>query len=117
MVVCVILGGGLLKGAAVATHATGAFDVKLTPQTTDNDTEGTALGRMSIDKTYHGELEATGKGEMLTAGSSVMDSGLHDRRRELTQFRFGFRLRRDAASAGPRSPTLRNAPRPFPPRR
>jgi hypothetical protein len=77
MVVCVILGGGVLKGATVATHVTGAFDVKLTPQATDNDTGGPALGRMSIDKTYHGELEATGKGEMLTAGSSVKDSGVY----------------------------------------
>ena len=78
MVVCVILGGGVLKGAAVATHVTGAFDVKLTPQpTTDNNTEGPALGRISIDKTYHGELDATGNGEMLTAGSSVKDSGVY----------------------------------------
>jgi hypothetical protein len=77
MVVCVILGGGVLRGATVATHVTGAFDVKLTPQATDNDTGGPALGRMSIDKTYHGELEATGKGEMLTAGSGVKDSGVY----------------------------------------
>ena len=77
MAVCVILGGGVLKGAAVATHVTGAFDVKLTPQATDNSAEGPALGRMSIDKTYHGDLEATGKGEMLTAGSSVKDSGVY----------------------------------------
>ena len=77
MAVCVTLGGGVLKGAAVATHVTGAFDVKLTPQATDNNAEGPALGRMSIDKTYHGELEATGKGEMLTAGSSVKDSGVY----------------------------------------
>jgi hypothetical protein len=75
--ICVILGVGVLKGAAVATHVTGAFDVKLTPQATDDNAEGPALGRMSIDKTYHGDLEATGKGEMLTAGSSVKDSGVY----------------------------------------
>jgi hypothetical protein len=72
-----VLGVGVLKGAAVATQVTGAFDVKLTPQATDNKAEGAALGRMSIDKTYHGDLDATGKGEMLTAGSSVKDSGVY----------------------------------------
>jgi hypothetical protein len=29
---------------------------------------------MSIDKQYHGDLEATGKGEMLTAGTDVKGS-------------------------------------------
>jgi len=32
------------------------------------------LGRMSIDKTVHGDLEGTSKGEMLTAGTSVKGS-------------------------------------------
>ena len=75
--ICLVLGVGVLKGAAVATHVTGAFDVKLTPQASDDKAEGSALGRMSIDKTYHGNLDATGKGEMLTAGSSVKDSGVY----------------------------------------
>ena len=75
--ICLILSVGVLKGATVATHVTGAFDVKLTPQASDDKAEGAALGRMSIDKTYHGDLDATGKGEMLTAGSSVKDSGVY----------------------------------------
>ena len=32
---------------------------------------------MSIEKQYHGELEATGVGEMLTVGGSVKDSGAY----------------------------------------
>jgi len=32
---------------------------------------------MSIEKQYHGELEATAKGEMLTAQSEVKDSGVY----------------------------------------
>jgi hypothetical protein len=32
---------------------------------------------MSIDKQYHGDLEAAGKGQMLTAGSSVRGSGAY----------------------------------------
>ena len=45
----------------------GAFDVKLTPQPAD-DREATAfLVRMAIDKSFHGELEATSVGQMLAA--------------------------------------------------
>jgi hypothetical protein len=45
-----MLGVGILKGATVTTHITGTFDVKLSPQATDDKAEGAALGRMSIDK-------------------------------------------------------------------
>ncbi len=53
----------------------GAFDVKLNPldgYTTGID--GVALGRMSIDKTYYGDLSATGQGEMLSAMTAVKGS-------------------------------------------
>lgn len=69
-----ILAVGVQNGAAVATHATGTFDVKLNPQATDDKAEGSALGRMSIDKAFHGDLDGASKGEMLTAGTSVKDS-------------------------------------------
>jgi hypothetical protein len=56
------------------THrASGTFDVKVTPQASDDKSEG-APGRMSIDKQFHGDLEATSKGEMLTAGTAVKGS-------------------------------------------
>lgn len=50
------------------THASGTFEVKLTPQADDKGDP--ALGRMLIDKQFHGELEGTSKGQMLTAGSA-----------------------------------------------
>jgi len=56
------------------SQATGPFEVKLTPQPGGEQTEGATLARMSIDKQFHGELEATSKGEMLSAGSSVKGS-------------------------------------------
>jgi hypothetical protein len=56
------------------TRASGTFEVKLVPQATDEGGEGATLGRMSIDKQFHGDLEATSKGEMLTAGTSVRGS-------------------------------------------
>jgi Protein of unknown function (DUF3224) len=43
----------------------------LNPQVTDGDAR---LGRLSIDKQFQGELEATSKGEMLTAGTPVKGS-------------------------------------------
>jgi hypothetical protein len=56
-------------------RATGSFDVKLTPQTSDNEVSETAgLGRMTIDKQFHGGLEATSKGEMLSAMGVVTGS-------------------------------------------
>ena len=62
------------KGGSMPTHASGTFEVKLTPQTPDDKTADAALGRMSIDKQFHGDLEGTSKGEMLTAGTSVKGS-------------------------------------------
>ncbi|MBI1739588.1 MAG: DUF3224 domain-containing protein [Candidatus Koribacter versatilis] len=57
----------------MTTRASGTFEVKLVPQATDDSTDAT-LGRISIDKQFHGDLEATSKGEMLTAGTSVKGS-------------------------------------------
>jgi len=62
------------KGATLSTHASGAFDVKVVPAAAEDKTEGSTLGRMSIDKQFHGDLEATSKGEMLYAGTSVKGS-------------------------------------------
>ena len=57
-------------------HAKGTFDVKVTPVAEDK-ADGSTLGRYSLDKQYHGDLEATAKGEMLTAGSDVKGSGAY----------------------------------------
>jgi Protein of unknown function (DUF3224) len=56
------------------TRASGSFEVKLTPQPSGDKPEGSLLGRMSIDKQFHGDLEATSKGEMLSAGTAVKGS-------------------------------------------
>ena len=54
-------------------HAKGTFDVKVAPVAEDK-ADGSTLGRYSLDKQYHGDLEATSKGEMLTAGTDVKGS-------------------------------------------
>jgi hypothetical protein len=56
-------------------RATGTFDVKLAPL--DHSAGDALLGRMSIDKEFHGDLRGTSKGEMLTAGTSVKGSGVY----------------------------------------
>jgi len=55
-------------------HATGPFEVKMTPLSPDDKADSTTLGRMSNEKQFHGDLEATSKGEMLTATTSVEGS-------------------------------------------
>jgi len=61
------------KGAAVTAHATGTFEVKMEPQSEDKG-EGATLGRTSLSKQFHGSLEGTSKGEMLSAMSAVKGS-------------------------------------------
>jgi hypothetical protein len=62
----------LLRKAPVMTrHAEGPFDVKVTPLPPDDATTGTAIGRYSLDKHFHGDLEAASKGEMLAAGDQA----------------------------------------------
>ncbi|MBV9790204.1 MAG: DUF3224 domain-containing protein [Chloroflexi bacterium] len=51
-------------------QASGSFEVNITPQT-GNTVEGVSLGRLALDKQFHGDLEATSKGEMLSAGTEV----------------------------------------------
>ena len=50
-------------------RATGTFDVKVVPVAAAG-----LLGRMSIDKQFHGDLAGSSSGEMLTAGTDVKGS-------------------------------------------
>jgi hypothetical protein len=55
------------------TRAAGSFDVKVTPLTPDAGADA-ALGRFALDKQFHGDLEGSSRGEMLTAGTDVEGS-------------------------------------------
>lgn len=59
--------------AAMIMHAKGSFEVKMTPPE-PLDKSGGAISRMSIDKQFHGDLEATSMGEMLSAGDPAKGS-------------------------------------------
>ena len=65
---------GAGRKEAAVTRASGTFEVKLSPQATDEGAEGSALGRMSIDKQFLGDLVGTSKGEMLSATTGVKGS-------------------------------------------
>lgn len=56
---------------------TGEFSVKMQPEATSTVAADTGVGRMSLDKQYHGALQATGKGEMLAYMDSALGSGVY----------------------------------------
>lgn len=82
----VILLGGCAGSSATRTEdvkkevvmmsekATGPFEVKLEPVGTPEKGPGSTLGRMTIDKQFHGDLEAASKGEMLSAMTDTKGS-------------------------------------------
>jgi len=43
-------------------HASGTFEVKMNPQPPKDGVGDPSVGRMSLDKQFHGDLEATSKG-------------------------------------------------------
>ena len=47
--------------------ATGPFTVKLSPQPADEREAAAFLGRLALDKQFHGDLEAASVGQMLAA--------------------------------------------------
>ena len=63
-----------VKEAVVTARATGRFDVNVAPLTADSaDTGG--FGRMSLEKTFSGDLTGTSRGQMVAAGTEVEGSG------------------------------------------
>ncbi len=64
------------KGApltTITTHASGTFEVKITPQADDQAADAT-FSRLTADKQYHGDLDGTGKGQMLAFGTGAKGS-------------------------------------------
>jgi Protein of unknown function (DUF3224) len=58
----------------MTTRASGTFDVNLSPQAPDDKSDNSAVGRLLIDKQFHGDLEAISKGQMLAAMTAVEGS-------------------------------------------
>lgn len=55
------------------TKGSGTFEVKATPQAPD-EADNSGVGRLLLDKEFHGDLEATSKGQMLAVGTAVEGS-------------------------------------------
>lgn len=55
----------------MTTHARGTFDVKITPQSPQEGVGDPSIGRLAIEKQFHGELQGTSKGQMLAVGTAV----------------------------------------------
>jgi len=80
-----LIGGGVAAAqepaadeeTAMTQHARGTFDVKVAPIPEEGSYGEAGLGRMSIDKTFHGDLEGTSVGQMLTAMAPTEGSGAY----------------------------------------
>ena len=55
-------------------HATGPFDVTMQPQPGPEPADGMRLGRTLLDKRYHGDLQASATGQMLSAVTATPGS-------------------------------------------
>jgi hypothetical protein len=55
-------------------HASGTFEVKMIPQPAEDGVGDANIGRMALDKQYHGDLAAIGKGQMLALRTAVEGS-------------------------------------------
>jgi hypothetical protein len=62
------------KGTPMNGEARGSFEVKMTPASEERFPDGTSLGRYTLAKEIHGDLEATSRGEMLGGGTPVEGS-------------------------------------------
>jgi hypothetical protein len=63
------------KGAPMTIHASGTFEVKkVTPQPPDDEPIDSAVGRFSVDKQFHGDLEGISRGQMLGFGTGAKGS-------------------------------------------
>jgi hypothetical protein len=58
----------------MTSHATGTFEVKMTPQASGERGAVAAVGRYSLEKQFKGDLQGTSEGEMLAVGTAVEGS-------------------------------------------
>jgi hypothetical protein len=65
-----------LRGVVMASQAKGTFDVKIAPQPVDAGGDA-AIGRMTIDKSYHGDLDGHATGQMLAHMTAVHGSAVY----------------------------------------
>jgi Protein of unknown function (DUF3224) len=62
------------RESVVTNHASGTFEVKVTPQAPEEGVGDPTVGRLALDKQFHGDLEGTSKGQMLGVRTEVEGS-------------------------------------------
>jgi hypothetical protein len=77
LALAVALGAEAIGQESHVKHAKGEFDVKVAPLPLAGPAEDPKLGRLSLEKTFHGPLAATAHGQMLSADSEVEGSGVY----------------------------------------
>lgn len=55
-------------------HASGTFDVKVIPQTPEANVGDPTVGRLALDKQFHGDIVGISKGQMLAVSTDVEGS-------------------------------------------
>jgi hypothetical protein len=66
--------GAAHEEVVVTLRARGTFEVKLTPEAPDGTPADSALGRLRMVKQFHGDLQGSSRGQMLTAMTPVEGS-------------------------------------------
>ena len=92
------------------TRASGTFEVKLTPQHSEDKNADAVVGHMAIAKQFHGELEAASSGHMLAVGTEVKGSAGYVAMERVTgslQGRGGSFALQHSGSMNRGTPTLR----------
>lgn len=56
------------------SHASGSFEVRITPMPADDHAGDPAIGRMALDKEFLGDLRAVSKGQMLAMRTATSGS-------------------------------------------
>jgi len=73
--ICVLALSAAQKETPMSHRATGTFEVKIAPLDPAFKSDDNSIGRFSLDKQFHGALEAISKGEMLSGMGTVKGSG------------------------------------------
>ena len=75
----------------MTTHARGTFDVTVTPQPPGERSGHAAVDRLTLDKQFHGDLEATSAGQMLAVSTTVADTAGYVAMEQVTERLHGQR--------------------------
>jgi hypothetical protein len=98
-------------------HATGSFEVKMTPTEPTDFEKANDIARLTSDKAWHGDFEGVSRGEMITGSTASTGSMAYVAIERMTgklngrqgSFTFAHRasmMKGDAASAGELSVTV-----------